>query len=381
MPSLSTIIPKRGTLSNVEAEPTESGAPGTAQSSRDSASLTIAIIVLNVAVFGLMVMMGVSPLNPSADSVLKWGADYGPLTLDGQWWRLFVSLFLHFGLVHLLFNMVVLANIGRFMETLLGKAAYLILYIVSGVGSEAASLWSHPSMVSAGASGAIFGLYGGLLAFLLRHRDSISPAALKSLSGGALLFVGYNVVYGLFRPEVDLAAHLGGLVTGFLLGLFLVQPFSQEVGAAGGRRNAIAAVLGLVLLVVTVVALPKPSDLSDEVKRMSEMEEKALALYNSSVDKWNADQLTAAQFLDVVEHQILPPWRTERESLQKLKELSKEQTELTSSLVRYMRAREDGWDLLADGVRTGDMDKIRRSREKTKEADKLADQVGTGEKK
>jgi membrane associated rhomboid family serine protease len=350
-------------------------------SSRDSAGLTIAIIALNVAVFGLMVMTGVSPLNPSADIVLKWGADYGPLTLNGQWWRPFTSLFLHFGLAHLLFNMVVLANIGRFMETLLGKAAYLILYIVSGLGSAVASLWSHPMVVSAGASGAIFGLYGGLLAFLLRHRNSISPAALNSLSGGALLFVGYNVVYGLFQPTVDLAAHLGGLVTGFLLGLLLVQPFSQEAGAADGRRNAIATLLGLVLLGVTVIALPKPSDLSAEVKRMSEMEEKALALYNSSVENWNTNQLTDPQFLGVVEHQILPPWRAERESLQKLEGLSKEQTVLTSSLVRYMRAREEAWDLLADGVRTGDTDQIRRSREKSHEADKLAEQVGTAEKK
>src|SRR5262249_35489619 len=180
-----------------------------------------------VLVFVLMVLKGVSAWDPTADSVLKWGADYGPLTLRGQWWRMAVSTFLHFGLIHLLFNMLVLFNIGLFMESLAGRVEFVVLYLVCGLGGSAASLAWHPSIVSAGASGAIFGLYGALLGFLFRHRGVIPGESLASLRKGALTFVGYNLLFGL-RPGVDMAAHLGGLATGFLLGLFLIQPTSTS---------------------------------------------------------------------------------------------------------------------------------------------------------
>jgi rhomboid protease GluP len=167
-----------------------------------------------------MVLQGVSVFNPTAESVLRWGADYGPLTLHGQWWRMVVSTFLHFGIIHLLFNMFVLFNIGLFLEILAGRVPFVVLYLVCGLGGSAASLAWHPSTVSAGASGAIFGLYGALLGYLARHRGSIPAESLASQRKGALTFIGYNLVYGL-RPGVDMAAHLGGLATGFVLGLFL----------------------------------------------------------------------------------------------------------------------------------------------------------------
>jgi rhomboid protease GluP len=102
--------------------------------------VTVVLIALNVLVFVVMVLQGVSVVSPTADSVLKWGADYGPLTLRGQWWRMVVSTFLHFGIIHLLFNMFVLFNIGLFMESLAGRVAFLVLYLVCGLGGSAASL-------------------------------------------------------------------------------------------------------------------------------------------------------------------------------------------------------------------------------------------------
>src|SRR5262245_21464047 len=197
--------------------------------------VTVVLIALNVLVFALMVFWGVSAFNPTTDSVLKWGADYGPLTLHGQWWRMLASTFLHFGLIHLLFNMFVLFNIGLFMESLAGRVGFVVLYLVCGLGGSAASLVWHPSIVSAGASGAIFGLYGALLGFLARHRGSIPAESLASLRKGALTFVGYNLLFGL-RPGVDMAAHLGGLATGFVLGLFLIRPpsVSHSVSSSVG---------------------------------------------------------------------------------------------------------------------------------------------------
>jgi len=349
---------------------------------------TIVLIALNVMMFLMMVLQGVAVFNPTADSVLRWGADYGPLTLHGQWWRMLVSTFLHFGLIHLLFNMFVLFNIGLFLEGLADRIPFVVLYLVCGLGGSAASLAWHPSIVSAGASGAIFGLYGALLGFLIRHRGSIPAESLASLRKGALTFLGYNLLYGL-RPGVDMAAHLGGLATGFVLGLFLIQPpstsssssTSSDVTASGGVltpasnwRVWVTVALGLALIAVPMIALPKPDDYLAEYKRLATMEEKDLALFTASLKQWQANQITPQQYADILEKQILPPWRAERESMEKLK-VSQDQAAMNRLLVEYLTDREQGWQFTVDGLRAHDADRLRRGAQKEADAEKVAAQI------
>jgi len=349
---------------------------------------TIVLIALNVMMFLMMVLQGVAVFNPTAASVLRWGADYGPLTLHGQWWRMLVSTFLHFGLIHLLFNMFVLFNIGLFLEGLADRIPFVVLYLVCGLGGSAASLAWHPSIVSAGASGAIFGLYGALLGFLIRHRGSIPAESLASLRKGALTFLGYNLLYGL-RPGVDMAAHLGGLATGFVLGLFLIQPpstsssssTSGDLTASGGVltpasnwRVSVAVALGLALIAVPMIALPKPDDYLAEYKRLATMEEKDLALFTASLKQWQANQITPQQYADILEKQILPPWRAERESMEKLK-VSQDQAAMNRLLVEYLTDREQGWQFTVDGLRAHDADRLRRGAQKEADAEKVAAQI------
>src|SRR5208282_2582551 len=164
--------------------------------------VTSTLIVVNIIVFGLMAISGVPWLDPPTDSLVQWGANYGPMTLGGQSWRILTSLFLHIGIIHLLVNMLVLANIGPVMKTLLGSVAYVILYLVTGLAGGAASLAWHPLSVSAGASGAIFGLYGALIAFCVRgsaHREILLP-----ISKGAVAFVAINLFWGFSQPGIDL---------------------------------------------------------------------------------------------------------------------------------------------------------------------------------
>jgi tetratricopeptide (TPR) repeat protein len=111
--------------------------------------VTPALIGLNVIVFGLMVGNGVPALEPAPHSMLDWGADFGPLTLGGQWWRMLSSIFLHRGIFHLLGNMIVLASIGRFMEKVLGNAAYLILYLVAGIAQCDRAIQLNPKFAEA----------------------------------------------------------------------------------------------------------------------------------------------------------------------------------------------------------------------------------------
>jgi rhomboid protease GluP len=172
-----------------------------------------------------MVASGVSFVQPTPLDLAKWGADFGPLTLDAhQWWRLFTSCFLHFGIIHIGFNMYVLYQIGPFIERAFGRARYLLIYFFAGLGGSLVSVWVHPMAVGAGASGAIFGLYGAVFGFLLGNRRTLDPAVTQSIAKSAGIFVLYNVAYGSITRTTDLSAHFGGLVTGFVVGMLLIRP-------------------------------------------------------------------------------------------------------------------------------------------------------------
>ena len=149
--------------------------------------------------------------------LLRLGANYQPLVVQGQYWRLVASMFLHIGFVHLLVNGWALYQLGSLFEILMGSRRMLVVYFVSGIAGSIASLFFTRSL-SAGASGAIFGLMGSLIAFLLRHRENLTPQA-KSLLMQLVFWAGLNVFLGFSMPGIDNAAHLGGCAAGMLLGL------------------------------------------------------------------------------------------------------------------------------------------------------------------
>jgi rhomboid protease GluP len=192
-------------------------------------TITIALIAINTLVFLAMVTTGISFTAPTALDIANWGGDFGPLTLGAhQYWRLFTSCFLHFGIIHIAFNMYVLYQIGPFIQTVFGRARYLVIYILAGLGGSVVSIYVHPLAVGAGASGAIFGLYGAVFGFLLLKRRTLNPAVVQRIGKSAGIFVLYNVFYGTISRTTDLSAHFGGLVTGFLAGMLLLQTRPQS---------------------------------------------------------------------------------------------------------------------------------------------------------
>jgi rhomboid protease GluP len=231
--------------------------------------VTIALIVMNVIVFLVMTFAGVGFFSPSAAAVLPWGADFGPLTMGGQWWRLVTSCFLHFGIVHIGMNMFILLQIGLFTEMLYGKARFLALYLLAGIAGNVAGLFLHPNTVSAGASGAIFGLYGGLLAFLLVRRGVVPTEAALKVAKSAGIFIAYNFVYGLASPNTDLEAHIGGLVAGFVVGCVLA--WSRVAPGARAQARGLAAVAAGAALVLGPIALLPKADASEREWYQQEM--------------------------------------------------------------------------------------------------------------
>jgi len=177
--------------------------------------ITPLLLDINILIFALMAISGVNILLPDTQSLLSWGANFRPLTLDGEWWRLITNCFLHIGIFHLLMNMYALLYIGVLLEPLLGKIRFLSAYLLTGITASVASLWWHGLTVSAGASGAIFGMYGVFLAMLTTNL--IEKTARKALLTSIAVFVGYNLLFGL-KGGIDNAAHIGGLLGGIIIG-------------------------------------------------------------------------------------------------------------------------------------------------------------------
>ena len=199
------------------------------------------LIDLNILVFIVMIASGVGIMSPSTLSLLKWGADFGPLTLTGDWWRAVTCNFIHIGAFHLLMNMYAFMYVGLLLEELIGSRRMFMSYLLTGLCSATFSLYMHGETISAGASGAIFGLYGIFLAFLFFHR--IAKEQRKALLTSILIFVGYNLVYGM-KAGIDNAAHIGGLLSGFLLGIIYVCSYKFEKADAQ-RTVSILGELGI----------------------------------------------------------------------------------------------------------------------------------------
>ena len=224
--------------------------------------------------------------------MLEWGASFGPsVVFDGQVWRLLTSMFLHFGLIHLAMNLWCLLTTGPVVERFFGHLGFAAIYVLSGLGGAAASLFVHPTFICAGASGAIFGVFGGLLGFLaIRHRD-VPPAILQPMRSGTLGFLAYNVLFGLTSSTIDMAAHLGGLATGFVVGLVLADGRINRPDRVGLlRRVGVIAVLsvGLVLLTRQTIERARGRILADPT--MGPQLESAL----NAAPAWNAFQQASA---------------------------------------------------------------------------------------
>ncbi|GEM_PF-5638621 len=183
-------------------------------------------------------------------TLLRFGADFGPLFRQGEWWRLVGGMFLHIGVFHLFVNMMSLLSVGRAVEQFFGTGRYLALYVVAGVAGALASVL-RSDIPSAGASGAIFGLCGAAVVLGFRYRREIPPAYRKGIAGGMITCIGLNLVLGFSIPFIDNSAHIGGLVAGALFAA-LVPPAVTEGESKGSTSRLTLAmlVLGLAMFAV-----------------------------------------------------------------------------------------------------------------------------------
>jgi len=209
--------------------------------------LTQVIVGINVLVFVGMLLTGVSPLSPRPVQLVMWGANFAPLSLGSQPWRMLASNYVHIGIIHIFFNMWCLWNLGQLAERIFDRWSYLLVYTASGIAGSLASLWWHPQGIGAGASGAIFGLAGGLIAVLYLGKLPIAKEALKPTLRSLMMFAAYNLFFGLV-PGIDNSAHLGGLFAGLAIGAVLAGTVTEPPDIRARRRNYVIVATVLLLL-------------------------------------------------------------------------------------------------------------------------------------
>ncbi len=207
--------------------------------------VTPALVILCVVGFVFELSRGVSLQNPTAAQLLAVGGEFGPSFAEGEWWRAITHMFLHAGPLHIAFNMWAFYSVGPLTERIFGNKSFLAIYLLSGIGGTLVSLTWSPLAVGVGASGAIFGVYGALLAFAVLHRGVFPIEYLAQQRNSIIGFIGYNVVFGLSQKNTDMAAHAGGLVTGALLGAALGRDVLNPAAHLGRRLSGALGVTAL----------------------------------------------------------------------------------------------------------------------------------------
>lgn len=327
------------------------------------APVTPILVAINVLVFIVMCVGGVGFFAPDGAQVVHWGSDFGPLTMGGQWWRLFTSLFVHFGILHLALNMFVLLSSGIVIERLFGSVRFLLLYLCAGLAGSMASLLWNPVVNSAGASGAIFGIFGGLLAFVVNPRNDVPATVMSEQRNRVLFFALYNLAFGSAHGGIDNAAHVGGLIGGFLIGLLLARPLRKESRASfGAGQFSIGLVGAAALCALMSWPLLHPSE-SVRARQQFQLalldfgpqEKQVTTEANGALEKARSGGLSGQAYANLLQRDVVPIWERLYQEVSAPKLAPDDsQFALQQQLVRFIDGRRRTYRLMAQAILQND---------------------------
>jgi membrane associated rhomboid family serine protease len=357
--------------------------------------LTPVLVAITV---GLFIAMIVGPGALSApETLITWGANFGPRTTNGGWWRLLVSTFIHVSFVRMAIEVVVLAQLGMFLERLAGRASLAAIFISAGVLAGLVNVSAYPMAVSGGTSGAIFGLYGLLLASIVRsirfrpvadvaesvdlhalHADNAQPAddsqlmemegadqqppqeidpqlnpqplvvprsALMWLIPATVLFL----VSALSNSGFVFKANGAGLVLGFAAGLVLTGGITAHLPDM--RRIAITAAVAAVALIAYAVPMRGIADVRGDISRIIALEDQTAGTYQSALERVNKGGMTADALAQLIEQRIVPELESADNHLRSIRGVPPEHQQLVANADEYLKLRAASWRLYAQSWR------------------------------
>jgi membrane associated rhomboid family serine protease len=323
-----------------------------------TAIVTPAIVLLNLGLFVGM-LFGAGRLSDPA-TLVAWGANYAPRTTNGEWWRLVASIFVHAGFIELVLNIIGLVVIGHVLERLVGKVTFVVVYIAAGLAGSLASLFADPLATSAGATAAVLGIYGLLVATLLWSLLRRSPltmplAVAKRLGPVAALFVFYVLVTG----RISQVGNITGLAVGLGLGLVLTRNIGERTPSFGRA----AAAMGVTVAIAAICSVPLRgiADIGPSIAQVVAAEDRTTNAYQHAVNQFVKGRANAAELATLIEKTILPDLQVAGAPLRTLGKVAHEQQTLVADASEYLRLRTESWQLRADGLRARDMHALREA--------------------
>jgi rhomboid protease GluP len=379
---LVAVLPKRRTQeyrSQIKAD-AQFAARLIAQSPKVPA--TVALVAINTLVFIATLIAGAEWLIPVGKVQIAWGSNFGPYTADGEWWRLLTSLFIHFGIPHLVLNMVALVMFGPLVERLFGSVNYLLIYLFAGTAGGLASISWQPDVNGAGASGAIFGILGALVAAQLRAGETFPIDILRPIRATTLVYVGLSLYAGFKSQGIDNAAHLGGLAAGFLIGLAAARPITGESSYSRSdlRRSIQLVPVAAVALAVGFWFAQRSSGSmvgEGQYRRITHWigvrEPTINRKFNAALSLDANDKERHAALIETLEKEVIPFWREAGDRLATIQLSSNAPDRSSLEVLQDLTdGRADAFQLLDDGLRTNDPKQIAKAGQDLKQVEQTA---------
>ena len=277
-----------------------------------------AVIAVNVGVWLLNLLQGVSPTTPTSAELFAWGANSTTAVVrDGEYWRLLSATVLHGGVLHLGLNMFALWDAGRRVCRWFGNGQFLLIYLAAGLAGSALSLhFSSQQAVSVGASGAVFGVLGALMVGVYQHRDSVPKAMATQILTSQGVFVALMLVQGFARSGIDNAAHVGGLVVGALTAWLLVELVDERASQVLRRSRQVLAAGAAALVVAALVATASPGvdhrqlfGAQARINQLLPRLEAAQAALQQDAKEQKEGRLSEARWVDVMAQRHIPAYQ------------------------------------------------------------------------
>ena len=340
--------------------------------------VTRLLIGANLLAFAALLLAGAGLWHSSSEVQLAWGASFGPATKDGEWWRLGSAMFLHFGLLHLGMNMWALWDGGQLVERMYGHARFAALYLVSGLTGNLVSLIAQGDRaISGGASGAVFGVYGALLVFLWRERAQLHPYEFRWLFWGAAGFSVATIAFGFLVTGIDNAAHIGGFLSGILLGMAFARPLDVAQAVPWHSRLLPGgAYLLATMFLATHVPQPRyrwseESAARQEISRFLSQDAAATNAWQHILEDGKRGGTSFDELAGRVDESVAEHYEQSFERLSRLHlDPGAPSAAVVESLRHYAEQRRDASQALAEGLRAHDAQQIRDALDRAQTAGK-----------
>ena len=321
--------------------------------------VTPLLIATNAAVFLAMANAPGAMAEPG--TLIAWGANYPPLTTNGEWSRWTSSLFVHAGVLHLVATIAGLATVGIVLERAIGSLAFAVAFLAAGVVASIVSIETAPTTaVTLGASGALFGVYGLMVAttvcgYLRSPRMPLSFDALMRVTAGAALCV----THAWLTAYLPFAAELAGMTTGMLAGLVIARGVSREKPAL--PRAAVVALATLVIAVASLAAVESVIDARPELARVAVVEDQTAGEYTRAVKEFTGGRMPAKALAHLIEHTLVPTLEAERARIGALRGVPADQAPLIAAAGQYFTLRAESWRRRAEGLRSANSRLLREA--------------------